>query len=39
MKKYMITASLISLVGVIFASCINSASWLNQPKTPSMLMK
>jgi len=38
MKKFMIIASMVALVGSIFANCINSAAWSNQPKSPSMLM-
>jgi len=39
MKKYAIFASFVVLMGTIFVNCINSASWYNQPKSPSMLVK
>jgi len=39
MKKIMILAGFIALVGATFGSVINSASWLNQPKTPSVFVK
>jgi len=39
MKKIMIFAGFIVLVGTTCGCVINSASWFNQPKTPSMLVK
>jgi len=39
MKKIMIFAGFIALVGATFGCVINSAAWLHQPKTPSMLVK
>jgi uncharacterized membrane protein len=39
MKKFAVIASVIGLLGIIFSNAINSASWLNQPKRPSMLVK
>lgn len=36
MKKFAIISSLIGLIGAIGSSMVASASWLNQPKTPSM---
>ena len=39
MKKIMILAGLVALIGATFGSVINSAAWYHQPKTPSKLMK
>ena len=39
MKKIMIFAGFIALVGATFGCVINSAAWSNQPKSPSMLVK
>jgi len=39
MKKIMIFAGLVALIGATFGSVINSAAWYHQPKTPSMLVK
>jgi len=39
MKKFTIIASLIGIIGIVCANCINSAWSFNQPKTPSMLVK
>lgn len=38
-KKYGIIAAVVAMVGIVCGVAINSASWFNQPKTPSMLVK
>lgn len=37
MKKYGKLIAIISTIGLIFASSINSWLWLNQPKTPTLM--
>ena len=39
MKKFAIITSLIGIIGIICANCINSAWTFNQPKAPSILVK
>lgn len=37
MKKYGKFIAIIGVIGMIFASTINSWLWFNQPKTPTLI--